>query len=58
MNIYIKNLSEHLLRYYNIRTNEVESIIEDEWDYIEEHYLYSTPISTLAKDLVDCYMVA
>ena len=58
MNMYIKNLSEHLLRYYNIRTNEVESIIEDEWDYIEEQYLYSAPISTLAKDLVDCYMVA
>ena len=58
MNIFIKNLSAHLLRYYNIRTNEVESIIEDEWDYIEEKYLYSTPISTLAKDLVDCYMVA
>ena len=58
MNIFIKNLSAHLLRHYNIRTNEVESIIEDEWDYIEEKYLYSTPISTLAKDLVDCYMVA
>ena len=58
MNIFIGELKKHLVKYYNIRANEVESIVEDEWEYLDDEYLNSTPVDEVAKNLIAFYMVA
>lgn len=58
MNIFIDELNRHLVKYYNIKTVEVESILDDEWEYVEDEYYNSTPVDEVAKNLITFYMVA
>lgn len=58
MDIYIDNITKHLVKYYNIRLIVAEAIVEDEWEYIEEEYINTIPENEVAKNLVDVCMVA
>ena len=52
-------LANYLIKRYGINISEVNAIIEDEWDYIEEHYLSeNSSVEDIAKNLISIYMVA
>jgi len=47
-----------LIKYYNLTHEESESIINEEWDYIEEFFYEDIASKDVAKKLVTIYMVA
>lgn len=52
-------LTNYLIKRYGINISDIQSIVEDEWDYIEQEYVNGNhSIEVIAKELVDIYMVA
>ena len=58
MDIFIDDVTKHLVKYYNIRKSIAEAIVEDEWEYIEEEYVNNTSVYEVTKNLVNLCMVA
>lgn len=58
MDIFIENITKHLVKYYNIRLSIAEAIVEDEWEYIEEEYFNATELKEVTRNLVNVCMVA
>lgn len=58
MNSFVEEITLHLIKFYNIRVNIAEAIVEDEWEYIEDEYITATPAQQVAKNLVNLCMVA
>jgi len=53
-----KLLSDYLMKHYSLKHDIVMSMIEDEYDYIEDAMHSDTSrIKELAQDLVDIYMI-
>lgn len=53
------NLTNYLVKRYNLNSSDAVTIIDDEWDYIEKEYLSGeNTIEEIAKNLIDIYMVA
>ena len=53
------NLSNYLVKRYNINISDAITIIDDEWDYIEaEYFTAQNSIETIAHNLIEIYMVA
>lgn len=52
-------LTNYLIKRYEINISDIQNIIEDEWDYIEQEYVEgNSSIEIIAKELVNIYMVA
>jgi hypothetical protein len=58
MQNFSTKLTTHLFKKYNVKAIDAQLIIEDEWDYIEEEYYNSSTVESVAKDLIEMYMVA
>ncbi len=56
---YKTALVNYIVKYYNINVLEVHSIIEEEWDYIDEiSESENATLESVAKEIIDIYMVA
>ena len=52
-------LASYIVKKYNISLSEVESMIDDEWDFIEqEYFIYNASVKYISKELLEIYMVA
>lgn len=52
-------LTNYLIKRYDLNISDITNIIEDEWDFIEqEHVERNHSIELIAKELVEIYMVA
>lgn len=59
MPTFFLNLTNYLVKHYNINSAAAMTIVDDEWHYIEEECLIGNDcIETIAKNLIDIYMVA
>ncbi|MEA2111557.1 MAG: hypothetical protein U9P71_05865 [Campylobacterota bacterium] len=58
MPTHSKELFHFLVKHYDMNAANATIMIEEEWDYVEEHLELDGGIEIVAKELVDIYMVA
>lgn len=52
-------LANYLIKRYDINITDATTIIEDEWDYIEQEYANeNSNLQEIAENLISIYMVA
>jgi hypothetical protein len=58
MQHFTKQLSQHLIKNHDVNITNASIMIEDEIDFIEAHLNSEDDIKSLAKELMNIYMVA
>ena len=59
MQVFSITLTNYLTKRYNVNLSDAMMIIDEEWDYIEEDYnVNNNTVESIAKNLIDIYMVA
>lgn len=58
MPLFTHQLAAYLVKTYGMNLSEAHSIIDEEWEFVEEQMVEGEAVCSVAEALVDIYMVA
>jgi hypothetical protein len=59
MQTFSKKIVDRLHKYYGLNRDEAQTLVDEEWDYIEEEFVNETSsVENIVKNIISLYMVA